>query len=137
IGGLGVRETVAPALFAGAAKPLKLRIQSDIQQRAPGVFTRQSLSAFFRRYTGSNAYLTALSRSTERFDLDGVASGELAEEHRAAATTELARRRASQQARRLEEQAQRRGQTATGTGDHPPRPDARTPGAGNPGQQAG
>ena len=28
-----------PALFSGAAKPLKLRIQVDIQERAPGVFT--------------------------------------------------------------------------------------------------
>ena len=48
-----------PALFAGAPKPLKLRIQADIQERAPGVFSKQALSAFFRRYTGSTGYLTA------------------------------------------------------------------------------
>ena len=33
-----------PALFAGKPKPLKLRIQADIQERAPGVFTKQALS---------------------------------------------------------------------------------------------
>ena len=29
-----------PALFGGAPKPLKLRIQADIQARAPGVFAK-------------------------------------------------------------------------------------------------
>ena len=44
-----------PALFgAGRALPIKLRIQADIQAAAPGVFTRQGLSAFLRRLTGSS-----------------------------------------------------------------------------------
>ncbi|MBN8511186.1 MAG: prop effector ProQ, partial [Burkholderiales bacterium] len=45
-----------PALFGGAPKPLKLRIQADIQARAPGVFTKAALSAFLRRHTGRHGY---------------------------------------------------------------------------------
>lgn len=82
-----------PALFASGAKPLKLRIQTDIQQRAPGVFTKGALSAFFRRYTGSTGYLIALSKAEQRFDLDGQPAGELSEEHRQLAREELTRRR--------------------------------------------
>lgn len=98
-----------PALFTkGQAKPLKLRIQVDIQERVPGVFTKQALSAFFRRYTHTTAYLTAVSQATQRFDLDGQPAGELSEEHRQLATDELARRRALVKARREEAiQAQR------------------------------
>ena len=97
-----------PALFTGPAKPLKLRIQADIQQRAPGVFTKPVLSAFLRRHTGSHSYLLALTKGTQRFDLDGAPAGELSAEHRQAAADELARRRGQQQSRReLEEQQQR------------------------------
>ena len=97
-----------PALFAGPAKPLKLRIQVDIQERAPGVFSKQALSAFFRRHTGTTSYLIAVSQGTQRFDLDGQPAGELTDEHRQVATEELARRRAITKARREEAiQAQR------------------------------
>ena len=96
-----------PGLFAGAPKPLKLRIQADIQERAPGRFSKPALSAFFRRYTGSTSYLIALSRATQRFDLDGAPAGELSEEHRQLAAEELARRRALNDTRRAEEDAQR------------------------------
>lgn len=83
-----------PAVFAaGAAKPLKLRIQADIQSRAPGVFTRRALSAFLHRHTTSNAYLKALARAAQRVDLDGQPAGDLADEHRQAAIAELERRR--------------------------------------------
>ncbi|MBP6777788.1 MAG: ProQ/FinO family protein [Piscinibacter sp.] len=83
-----------PALFGpGVALPLKLRIQADIQQRAPGIFTRKALSIFLHRHTTSNAYLKALARATQRFDLDGAPAGELADEHRQAAVAELERRR--------------------------------------------
>ena len=82
-----------PALFTGPPKPLKLRIQQDIQQRTPGVFSKGSLGAFFRRYTGSTGYLMALGKASQRFDLDGQPAGELSEEHRALAREELARRR--------------------------------------------
>jgi sRNA-binding protein len=88
-----------PALFSNPPKPLKLRIQADIQARSPGVFTKPQLSAFLRRYTGSHAYLNALVKATHRFDLDGNPGDELSDEHRNAANEELARRRANTQAR--------------------------------------
>ncbi len=95
-----------PALFGKHRPlPLKLRIQADIQQRAPGIFSKKSLSGFLHRHTTSTAYLIALGQSQQRFDLDGAPAGELAEEHRAAAQTELARRREVHEARRAAEQA--------------------------------
>ena len=97
-----------PALFSGPVKPLKLRIQIDIQARAPGRFSKQVLSAFFRRHTGSTSYLIAVSRSPQRFDLDGQPAGEISAEHRQAALDELARRRANQQSRQELEEQQRR-----------------------------
>jgi len=86
-----------PALFAGLPKPLKLRIQADIQERAPGQFSKAALSGFFRRLTGSTSYLIAVSKASHRFDLDGNPSGEISDEHRKAALDELARRRARHQ----------------------------------------
>ncbi len=97
-----------PALFAGAPKPIKLRIQVDIQEQAPGEFTKQDLSAFFRRYTMSHGYLLAVSRGTQRFGLDGAPAGELSEEHRRLASEELARRRANREQREQLELQQRR-----------------------------
>ncbi|MEW6707288.1 MAG: ProQ/FinO family protein [Pseudomonadota bacterium] len=101
-------KALFPALFGAEAKPVKLKIQADIQQRAPGQFTKQALSAFFRRYTGSTAYLIALTKSAHRFDLDGQPAGEISDEHRKVAADELTRRRANHRAKREQEQAQRR-----------------------------
>ncbi|MBV8125563.1 MAG: ProQ/FinO family protein [Burkholderiaceae bacterium] len=97
-----------PALFTGVPKPIKLRIQSDIQARAPGVFSKAALSAFLRRHTGSTAYLIAVTRASHRFDLDGQEAGELSEEHKAVAREELARRRARSQERQAQEENERR-----------------------------
>jgi sRNA-binding protein len=89
-----------PALFVapgapGPFKPIKLRIHADILARAPGVFSKRALGVFFSRYTTSNAYLKALAApGAQRFDLDGQPAGAPAEEHRAAAVEELARRHA-------------------------------------------
>lgn len=105
-------KALFPALFDGPVKPLKLRIQADIQQRAPGQFSKQQLSAALRRLTGSTAYLVALSKGSQRFDLDGQPSGELAAEHREAAQAELARRRELHQQRREQEQGERRQRAA-------------------------
>ena len=88
-----------PALFAGAARPIKLRIQKDIQARSPGTFSRTVLSGFLHRHTGSTSYLLAVAKGGPRFDLDGQPEGEISEEHRQAATEELARRRANRVAR--------------------------------------
>ena len=101
-------KTLWPALFAGAPKPLKLRIQIDIQERQPGRFSKQALSAFFRRHTGSTSYLHSVAHGKARFDLDGQPSGEISEEHRQIAREELARRRGNQDARRALEDQQRR-----------------------------
>ena len=99
-----------PALFGAAPKPLKLRIQADINQRAPGVFSKAALSAFFRRYTGSTGYLIALGKASNRFDLDGQPAGELSEEHRQLARDELTRRRQLGRERDQQAQAQQRAQ---------------------------
>jgi len=99
-----------PALFAGPARPLKLRIQQDIQQRAPGVFSRGTLSAFFRRHTGSTGYLISLTKASHRFDLDGQPAGELSDEHKQAAQAELTRRRQLTREREQAAQAQQREQ---------------------------
>ncbi|MEO8081604.1 MAG: ProQ/FinO family protein [Caldimonas sp.] len=105
----GVRlRTLFPALFGSRAKPIKLQIQQDIQQRAPGAFSRRELSAFFSRHTRSTPYLIAVSRATERFGLDGEPSGALSDEHRNAALQELARRRANRQEREALADQQRR-----------------------------
>ncbi|MFH7041403.1 ProQ/FINO family protein [Paucibacter sp. JuS9] len=100
-------KALFPALFTGMQKPLKLRIQADIQQRAPGRFTKAQLSAFLRRHTGSTGYLIALGKATHRYDLDGQPGDELLEEHRLAAREELKRRRGVQQEREALENQQR------------------------------
>ncbi|MFM8901117.1 MAG: ProQ/FINO family protein [Burkholderiales bacterium] len=97
-------KALFPALFAGGVKPLKLRIQVDIQERAPGLFSKQVLSAFFRRHTGSTSYLIAVSKAPHRVDLDGQPAGEISAEHKQAALEELARRRANNEARREQEE---------------------------------
>ncbi|MFY8086728.1 MAG: ProQ/FINO family protein [Rubrivivax sp.] len=91
---------LCPALFGPEPKPIKLKIQADLQQRAPGVFQRRSLSWFLSRHTTTNAYLKALLQHSTRFDLDGQPAGEISAEHRQAAEEELARRRAIAQAKR-------------------------------------
>lgn len=127
-----------PALFgAGRALPIKLRVQADIQQRVPGVFSRKSLSIFLHRHTTSTPYIKALLNSPHRFDLDGQPAGEVAEEHRAAATAELDRRQAIVQARRAAEReaqnaARRAGQRAAPVGEAGTGAEAATPGPAAP-----
>jgi ProP effector len=101
-----------PALFGGGAKPVKLRVQVDIQAAAPGEFTKPALSAFLRRHTGSTSYLLALVKSPHRFDLDGQPAGEISDEHRQVAQDELDRRRTLVQDRRELEAQQRRNRAA-------------------------
>jgi ProP effector len=89
-----------PALFVGPDgkgtwKPIKLRIHADIQARAPGQFSKRTLGIFFSRYTTTTPYLKALAApGAQRCDLDGQPAGEIAEEHRSAASEEVARRQA-------------------------------------------
>jgi sRNA-binding protein len=110
-----------PALFgAGVIKPIKLRIQADIHQRAPGAFTKKALSVFLHRYTTTTAYLRALvAEGATRIDLDGQPAGDIAAEHRDAAGVELERRRAIVEAKRL---AGREAARASRPDTRPPRP---------------
>ncbi len=134
--------TLFPALFIapgapGPFKPIKLRIHTDIQARAPGEFSKRVLGIFFSRYTTTNAYLKAIvAPGAQRFDLDGAPAGEIAEEHRAAAVEEIARRqaiaaerRAMQQPRRAPPPPQREQPSHPGaaTGDAAADPHARPP----------
>jgi sRNA-binding protein len=126
-----------PALFGadGPPKPVKLRIHADVQQRAPGVFTRKALSIFMHRHTTGNAYLKALLTAPHRFDLDGQPAGDVADEHRAAAKEELERRRQIFLARRAAERGPGpgRGAPAPAAG---PRDAAAPPQAGHAGEPA-
>lgn len=109
-----------PALFGeGVIKPIKLRIQVDIHQRAPGVFTKKALSFFLQRHTTRTAYLRALvAEGATRVDLDGQPAGEISAEHRDAAGVELERRRVLVEARK---QAEREAARASRGPTHPPR----------------
>ena len=125
-----------PALFGtqGPPKPIKLRIQADIQQRAPGLFTRKALSIVLHRHTTTTPYLKALLAAPSRFDLDGQPAGDIAEEHRQAAREEVERRRAIVAARRAAEGQARNPREPRGP--RPPR--AQVPGGspadGTPGE---
>lgn len=101
-----------PALFApGQPRPIKLRIQADIQARTQGAFTRKQLSIFLHRHTTSTPYLRALVASPQRFDLDGQPAGDVAAEHVQAAKEELERRRQIAAQRRAQ-QGPRSGRAA-------------------------
>ncbi|MEO8299577.1 MAG: ProQ/FinO family protein [Burkholderiales bacterium] len=112
-----------PALFgAGVIKPIKLRIQADIHQRAPGVFTKKALAIFLQRHTTGTAYLRALvAEGATRVDLDGLPAGDIAAEHREAAGVELARRRAIVEAKK------QAGREAARASRHDARPHPPTP----------
>jgi ProP effector len=113
-----------PALFgAGVIKPIKLRIQVDIHQRAPGVFTKKALSIFLQRHTTGTAYLRALvAEGAKRIDLDGQPVGEISAEHRDAAGVELERRRAIVEARKLAEREAARASRDDARALRAPRP---------------
>lgn len=109
-----------PALFGtGVLLPVKLRIQTDIQLRAPGTFSRKALSLYLHRHTTSSAYIRALLAAPHRFDLDGQAAGEISEEHRAAAVAELDRRKALVHERRAAQRQQQRPARPAQLAQHP------------------
>lgn len=133
-----------PALFDGAPKPLKLRIQADIQARTQNRFSKKLLSVVLSRHTGATGYLVALTKAMHRFDLDGQPVDTVTDEHRQAAQVELERRRAITAERRAAERAAQKpaGAAAEGAteaagarpprGDRPARGDARPVGAERP-----
>ncbi|MBL8323529.1 MAG: NUDIX domain-containing protein [Rubrivivax sp.] len=122
-----------PALFApGQVRPIKLRIQADIQARSHGAFTRKQLSIFLHRHTTSTAYLRALVASPQRFDLDGQPAGEVAAEHVEAARGELERRRQIVMQRRAQQGRPERAGMRAEAGAGPQAGEAG--GAGEPGR---
>jgi sRNA-binding protein len=122
-----------PALFVapgapGPFKPIKLRVHADILERAPGVFSKRVLGIFFSRYTTSNGYLKALvADGAQRFDLDGQPAGAIAEEHRAAAVEELARRHAIAAERRAAQRKATAPAALAAHDDRAPRAPRRNP----------
>jgi sRNA-binding protein len=123
-----------PALFVGPDgkgtwRAIKLRIHADIQARAPGQFSKRTLGIFFSRYTTTTPYLKALAApGAQRFDLDGQGAGEIAEEHRAAAVEELARRQAIAAERRAAQRPPRTPARRDAAGEQPaPAPSDRPP----------
>jgi ProP effector len=117
-----------PALFGpeGPRLPIKLRIQADIQQRAPEVFSRRALSYVLSHATSRTAYLKRLVQDSQRYDLDGQPAGEVAPEHRQAAVDELARRKGLFDARRATQRTAA-GARATAPGDGPSGPEDGAP----------
>ncbi|ASM78475.1 hypothetical protein VITFI_CDS2698 [Vitreoscilla filiformis] len=105
-----------PALFDGAPKPLKLRIQADIQTRTQNRFSKKLLSVVLSRHTGATGYLVALTKATHRFDLDGQPVDTVTDEHRQVAQAELDRRRAITAERRAAERAAQKPAGAPGEG---------------------
>lgn len=99
-------------------RPVALRIDKAVAERFPEV-DRKVIRSAMRTHTTSTRYLKAMEKATHRFDLDGNACAEVAEEHRAHAAqtlkerfAEVARRKREAQkqdeARRREEEAERR-----------------------------
>jgi sRNA-binding protein len=97
-------------------------VHADILERAPGVFSKRVLGIFFSRYTTSNGYLKALvADGAQRFDLDGQPAGAIADEHRAAAVEELARRHAIAAERRAAQRKPMPAPDTAPTAERPPR----------------
>lgn len=99
-------------------RPVALRIDKAVAERFPEI-DRKVIRSAMRTHTASTRYLKAMEKATHRFDLDGNACAEVAEEHRAHAAqtlkerfAEVARRKREAQkqeeARRREEEAERR-----------------------------
>lgn len=85
-------------------KPLALRIDAALRERFPE-FERKTLRAAMRMHTASTRYLKALERSTDRFDLDGNAVGEVSEEQRTHAASLLKERFAAKAKQQREQRA--------------------------------
>lgn len=94
--------------------PLAIGIHKAINERQPDVDAGQLRTAL-RIHTASTRYLKALSQATQRFDLDGLASGEVTAEQRKQASDTLLdrfRKKAEQhkeeiQARKLAQEKER------------------------------
>jgi ProP effector len=72
-------------------KPLALRIDKAIAARFPEL-DRKVIRSAMRMHTASTRYLKVMEKASQRFDLEGEASGEVTEEQRAHAAQTLKER---------------------------------------------
>jgi ProP effector len=84
-----------PHLFGAEFKPLKLGIFQDLLAAHPETFEKATLKMALGRHTRSTAYLQCVAAIHQRFDLQGLAVGEVAPEHEFMAMVELFGRRQS------------------------------------------
>lgn len=90
--------------------PLAIGIHKAINERRPDIDPGQLRTAL-RIHTASTRYLKALSQATQRFDLDGLPSGEVtAEQRKQASDTLLDRFRKKAEQHKEEIQARKRAQ---------------------------
>lgn len=102
------------------AQPLALGIHKQILEQAPEIDVAK-LKVALRIHTASTRYLKSLVANRQRFDLAGQATGEVTDEQRAVAETQLAerqkrfaeRRKAEAEARREQEAQARRQEKLT------------------------
>lgn len=98
-------------------RPLAIGVDKQLLAARPEL-DRKALRLALRSHTASVRYLKAMEKATQRFDLDGNAVADVAEEHRTHATEQLRERfrkdaelrRAKAEAAKAEEAAQRRSE---------------------------
>lgn len=98
-------------------RPLAIGVDKQLLAARPEL-DRKALRLALRNHTASVRYLKAMEKATQRFDLDGNAVADVAEEHRTHATEMLRERfrkdaelrRAKADAAKAEEAAQRRSE---------------------------
>ncbi|WP_298983468.1 ProQ/FINO family protein [uncultured Roseibium sp.] len=87
-------STDYPDLFTHGTKrariPLKRGIYGDIRERYPEISARVVFAALYR-YTRTRKYQSALTYSTNRYDLDGNIAGSVTPEDRAKAKENVKR----------------------------------------------
>lgn len=88
-------------------QPLALGVHKRIRELLPEIEAPQ-LRAALRTHTASTKYLKALVANRQRFDLDAQAAGEVTDEQRAVAETQLRERFAKQAERKKAEASARK-----------------------------
>lgn len=84
-----------PHLFGARFLPLKLGIFQDLLAAHPDQFDKAALKMALGRHTRSTAYLQAVAKGKQRYDLSGAPAGDLAPEHIYMALVEWHKRRQS------------------------------------------
>ncbi len=90
-------------------RPLALGIHKTLAERMPEL-SKADVRNALRIHTASTRYLKALSQAKERYDLEGQPAGEVTDEQREAATTQVKERFRKAAERRKEEEQQQKHQ---------------------------